>query len=481
MLSYAHGVRSFVSIKQSGLDGTVVLSFSRPFSAYVNGSTVRELFEGTVQLLEIPRHVRSQTVDHLLLADQELATSLSEVSSFHVTIPGLTNATEGNVASSAWKKIFQDYASHKADVPMSAPVASAEALKQVLMILFDKLHPREAAAYAMAHALLPTQVIEVLLEEHRTDACFRLVGDIFSTSWQDLESYLLGFFDENREAQSVADSLVSTLKKMLEERSTLDKQKSDAAIARLKQLSFDLPSIEGLVNTVPSTTCRGNLTDNSLYWNLARCRATSHSVARAVNETRGRRERSSLPTTTIVLPVESLRPSYFCHGHVSLLNYATLGTELAAMLLRYIAESSHGAASSHSTAEWLKEALIQGITHNISTCLSKSSSQPLGRLLDEVALQTVAFQLALRASKSGSRASAWARIENAADAPAWKQTYFVKYCQRLCSKGVSHSLTTTLDAALVCNAVVMNSPEFARLFRCERGDSMVPSEYCLAV
>ncbi|KAH7943200.1 hypothetical protein HPB52_006342 [Rhipicephalus sanguineus] len=127
-----------------------------------------------------------------------------------------------------------------------------------------------------------------------------------------------------------------------------------------------------------------------------------------------------------------------------------------------------------------KETLLPGLTSNISTCLSRSSqNRLLDKLLDHIALQTVAFQVALRASKS--YASAWTRIENAADAPAWKQTYFVKYCQRLCSKDASRSSTAALDAAIVCNSVVMNSREFAQLFRCERGDPMVPSAYCSAL
>ncbi|KAL1474053.1 hypothetical protein MTO96_038272 [Rhipicephalus appendiculatus] len=190
------------------------------------------------------------------------------------------------------------------------------------------------------------------------------------------------------------------------------------------------------------------------------------------------RERSSLSTDAILLPLESLRHSSFCHGHDSLLNYATLGTEMTATLLRYFAEPQAGAASSHTTAEW-KQSLLPGVTTNISTCLSRTSqNRMLGRSLDDIALQTVAFQVALQASKA--HASAWARIENAADAPAWKQTYFVKYCQRLCGKDASRSSKGELDAAVVCNFVVMNSPEFAQLFRCERADPMVPSEYCLA-
>lgn len=87
--------------------------------------------------------------------------------------------------------------------------------------------------------------------------------------------------------------------------------------------------------------------------------------------------------------------------------------------------------------------------------------------------------MALRASKS--HAGAWARIEKAPDAPAWKQTYFVKYCQSLCNDDKLNRSAATLDVALACNSVVMNSPEFAQLFRCERGDPMVPSEYCMVL
>ncbi|KAL3212383.1 hypothetical protein MRX96_035966 [Rhipicephalus microplus] len=127
-----------------------------------------------------------------------------------------------------------------------------------------------------------------------------------------------------------------------------------------------------------------------------------------------------------------------------------------------------------------KEGFFPAISANISTCLLRTStSRQFGRWLDDIALRTVAFQVALQASKS--HAGAWKRIEQAPDAPAWKQTYFVKYCQSLCKDGGSHTSTNALDAALECNSVVMNSPEFTHLFRCEREDRMVPSEYCLAL
>ncbi|KAH7949254.1 hypothetical protein HPB49_006642 [Dermacentor silvarum] len=356
---------------------------------------------------------------------------------------------------------------------------SVQNLKRIFTILFDKLNPREAAIYSMAHVLLPTELLEVLLDDNRNDACFRLIADTLGTSWQDIESYLLGFFDENHEVQSVADSLVSTLEKMLRENYAPDKEKSGAAIAKLKQLRFNVLPGEGLASILQGTACRGNLSDRSLYRNVLLCRGSSQNVRTAKNDTTRRRERSSLSTTTILLPVESFRPSSFCHGHDNPLNYATLGTELAATLLRYISEPLDGAASPTSEAG-RRETLIPALTTNISACLAKTSTRrPLGKVLEDIASQTVAFQVALQASKS--HANVWTHLENAADAPAWKQTYFVKYCQRLCSKGTSHSFAAALDAALVCNLVVMNSPEFAQLFTCERGDPMVPADYCLAL
>ncbi|KAH7950223.1 hypothetical protein HPB49_021287 [Dermacentor silvarum] len=360
-----------------------------------------------------------------------------------------------------------------------AVTVRVEILKRIFTILFDKLNPREAAIYSMAHVLLPSELLEVLLDDNRNDACFRLIADTLGTSWQYLESYLLGFFDENHEEQSVADSLLSTLEKMLRENYAPDKEKSGAAIAKLKQLRFDVLSMEGLASNLQDTACRGNLSDRSLYRNVLLCRGSSHNVRTAKNDATRRRERSSLSTTTILLPVESFRPSSFCHGHDNPLNYATFGTDLAATLLRYVSEPLGGAASPTSEAG-RRETLIPALTTNISACLAKTSTRrPLGKVLEDIASQTVAFQVALQASKS--HASVWTRLENAADAPAWKQTYFVKYCQRLCSKGASHSFTAALDAVLVCNLVVMNTPEFAQLFTCEHGDPMVPAEYCLAL
>ncbi|KAH7949585.1 hypothetical protein HPB49_012414 [Dermacentor silvarum] len=376
-------------------------------------------------------------------------------------------------------QIIEAYSFRSANVSRSAVTVRVEILKRIFTILFDKLNPREAAIYSMVHVLLPSELLEVLLDDNRNDACFRLIADTLGTSWQDIESYLLGFFDENHEAQSVADSLLSTLEKMLRENYAPDKEKSGAAIAKLKQLRFDVLSMEGLASNLQDTACRGNLSDRSLYRNVLLCRGSSHNVRTAKNDATRRRERSSLSTTTILLPVESFRPSSFCHGHDNPLNYATLGTDLAATLLRYVSEPLGGAASPTSEAG-RRETLIPALTTNISACLAKTSTRrPLGKVLEDIASQTVAFQVALQASKS--HASVWTRLENAADAPAWKQTYFVKYCQRLCSKGASHSFTAALDAALVCNLVVMNTPEFAQLFTCEHGDPMVPAEYCLAL
>ncbi|KAH7942977.1 hypothetical protein HPB52_003047 [Rhipicephalus sanguineus] len=475
--SFAHGIRSLASF-ESGLNGTVVVSFSRPFSAYLNRRSARAVIDSVTQLLDIPKD-HTYKASNLLLADQELATLLIEANTFYVTLEHLASATGGRITSSAWKKIVQDYGFHSANALSSAPIVSVERLKQVFTIIFDKLNPQETAVYTIAHALLPTQILEVLFDDHRTYACFRLVSETLGTTWQDLESYLLGFFDENHEAHSVAYSVASTFEKMLEGKFAHDKQNSGVAIAKLKKLRFDMPSVEGLANFVPSTACRGNLSEHSLYRNLMRCKESRQNAAAANNAALRRRKRSSLATSSILLSVESFRPSSFCHGHDSLLNYATLGTELAATLLRYVAGPLDGAAVSHSTAEW-KKAVFPGITANISTCLSRSSrSSELGRLLDDVALQTVAFQVALRASKS--QAGAWARIEKAPDAPAWKQTYFVKYCQSLCNDDKLNRSAATLDVALACNSVVMNSPEFAQLFRCERGDPMVPSEYCMVL
>ncbi|XP_065283716.1 uncharacterized protein [Dermacentor albipictus] len=478
LLWNAHGIMPFMYL-ESGRNETIAISFSRPFSAYLNTSSVYAVLKGVTQLFETSNDVRSKVTDRLVGADRELAAALTEVDTFHLTIEGLAATTEGDIAKSAWQKIIQAYSSRNGIVSSSAATVSVESLKRIFTVLFDKLAPREAAIYSMAHALLPTQVLAVLLDDHRIDACFRLIGDTLGTSWRDLESYLLGFFDENHEAQSVADSLVSTLEKMLRQNYALDKEKAGAAVAKLKKLRLDMLSVEGLASILKSTACRGNVSDRSLYRNVIQCRGSSQNVRSAKNDTTRRRERSSLSTTTILLPVESFKPSSFCHGRDNLLNYATLGTDLASRILRYVSEPLGGAASSVSEAG-SRETLVPALTTNVSTCLSKKSTRrPLGKVLEGVASQMVAFQVALQASKS--HASVWSRLENAADAPAWKQTYFVKYCQRLCSKAMSDSFTAALDAALVCNLVVMNSPEFAQLFACERGDPMVPSEYCLAL
>ncbi|KAH7943889.1 hypothetical protein HPB52_012539 [Rhipicephalus sanguineus] len=70
----------------------------------------------------------------------------------------------------------------------------------------------------------------------------------------------------------------------------------------------------------------------------------------------------------------------------------------------------------------------------------------------------------------------WRRNNAAADS---KETYFAKYRQRLCTNHTSDWFTAaTSDVVPACNLVVMNSPEFAQVFLFERGDWMVPSEYC---
>ncbi|KAL1474264.1 hypothetical protein MTO96_038115 [Rhipicephalus appendiculatus] len=102
----------------------------------------------------------------------------------------------------------------------------------------------------MVHTLLPTHILEVLFDDHRTYSCIRLVGETLGTTWHELQSYVLGFFDEKHEAQSIADSLISTLQNMLQDKSALNKDKSDAAIDKLKKLRFDMPTVEDMASLV---------------------------------------------------------------------------------------------------------------------------------------------------------------------------------------------------------------------------------------
>ncbi|KAL1474052.1 hypothetical protein MTO96_038271 [Rhipicephalus appendiculatus] len=172
LLFYAHGIRSFIYF-ESGLNGTVTVSFSRPFSAYLDRRSVHAVVDGVTKLLNISEDQHYKVVN-LMLADQELATVLAEVNTFHATLEVLASASGGGITSSAWKNVVQDYGTPSAYASSSAPSNSVEHLRQVFTVLFAKLRPREAAVYAMVHTLLPTHIVEVLFDDHRTYACIRL-------------------------------------------------------------------------------------------------------------------------------------------------------------------------------------------------------------------------------------------------------------------------------------------------------------------
>ncbi|KAH6943568.1 hypothetical protein HPB50_024341 [Hyalomma asiaticum] len=482
LLAHVYGIRSFMRL-QSGPNGSVAVSFARPFSAYLNRSTVRAIFRGVKELLGTPSYESSGAVDNIVDADEELATILTKASTVRVTIESLVNTTEPYVSRREWETIIEAYNSRDAgESTARAGGFGVEKLQAVFAIIFDKLDSRESAIYSTAHAFLPAQLLEVQQSDHRTDACFRLVENTFGASWRNLVPYLLGLFDENHEVQSMAESLVSTFERMRRKhRSLFSRDTSGAAVvAKLKQLRFSAPKLEeDLVIMAYNTPCRGNLSGHSLYRNLMQCSRSNRRVRPANNGTVRRKERWGLPTITILMSSDTFRPASFCHDRDSPFNYATLGTSMAATFLRYATEQQSPFASSSAA----KGTVFDAALSNVTTCLARTSPElrgTYGWLLEEISLQTVAFQAALRASES--RPSVWRRLKNAADAPAWKQTYFVKYCQSLCAKDVSKSSTAAKSGvALACNMVVMNSPKFAELFRCEHGDRMVPTEYCLAL
>ncbi|KAK8781218.1 hypothetical protein V5799_017434 [Amblyomma americanum] len=330
----------------------------------------------------------------------------------------------------------------------------------------------------MAHALLPEPVIKALYEYDRSEACLRVVANLFGAIWEDLETYILGLFDENHEAESVARTVVSTLKSMLSSSPRLERSPEVlTALAKLDKVRFDMPSAGDFIAALGKGTSNlGHLSAKSLYWNIMQWQRNlargKDIVKNGKNESRGR---SGLSAGTLALTAESFKPLSFCHGQHNLLNYATLGTELAAALLRYVREETDGVATSS------KGSIISALTNNMTICLGpETTGLSSWKLLPQVALQAVAFQVALEASKSHASAS-HAGSEAFADAPARQQTFFIKYCQAQCAKDVARSDSAPLDLQRMCNLVVMNSPEFTRLFSCERGDPMVPADYCLAV
>ncbi|KAK8781220.1 hypothetical protein V5799_017436 [Amblyomma americanum] len=473
-LSYNYGIKPFLSFETSP-SRTLTIRFSRPFSSSLKVSAVEEIFSAVTALFYADQSSRWNTTKNLLATDEELTKkTLANLKPAAVSKNVQVSATEQGSEGSDWKKIVEAYISQWSDEGTD----KNEGIKPVFSVLFRRIKLEELVVYSMAHALLPEPVIKALHEFDRSEACLRVVANLFGAIWEDLETYILGLFDENREAESVARTVVSTLQSMLSSSPRLNRsQEVLTALAKLDKVRFDMPSAGDFIAALGKGTSNlGHLSATSLYWNIMQWQrnlARGKDIAKnGKNESRGR---SGLSTGTLALTAESFKPSHFCHGQHNLLNYATLGTELAAALLRYVREETDDVATSS------KGSIISALTNNMTTCLGRETTGLSSwKLLPQVALQAVAFQVALEASKSHASASD-AGSETFADAPARQQTFFVKYCQAQCAKDVARSDSAPLDLQRMCNLVVMNSPEFTRLFSCLRGDPMTPADYCLAL
>ncbi|KAH9365748.1 hypothetical protein HPB48_008064 [Haemaphysalis longicornis] len=417
-----------------------------------------------------------KSVDKVVAADRELEKISAHQSTARISLENLASASRKVVNIVEWQSIIETYTPRSVHwYEIRTP--EVDILGKVFSIMFDRLEPAEAVLYSVSHALLPTQMVEALQRNRDSNICLKLLKDTFAPVWSDLEQYLMGFFDDSQEAESIAASVTHVLKKRLTLKSSFaDFDRPSAIIAKLDKLSLDVPSTRDFVNIGQRMPKLGNLSDQSLYENIIlRQKAAGQSETAEENETSGGRGRARLARGTVTLPNDSFKPSSYCHGHLNLLNYATLGVDIAEALLRHIGATVPKVARTGS--------IFKPLPGNLIACLEKevrnlsSSRQGSSTSLEQIALSMAAFQVALEASK----VQALPHLENAWDEPAWRQTFFAKYCQTLCGRSATGSGSAWVDAALACNLVVMHSPEFTRLFRCQTGEPMVPSQYCSAL
>ncbi|KAK8777633.1 hypothetical protein V5799_021182 [Amblyomma americanum] len=481
LLSYNYGSKPFVSFESSA-SRALTIRFSRPFSSYLNKSAVEAIFMNVAEVFYAEKKARLNVINALMSADKELGKALAGVKIYNSSPKAIARAAGEYVNPGEWRKIVGTYISPD-ERRSEETVEEAEGMKEVFNVLFRRLKPDEATVYAMSHALMPKPMVQLLLEDDRSEACLLLVRNLFGAVWEDLETYILGFFDDNHEAESVATTVLSTLNAMLSSHPRYaNEAEARTALVKLDKVRFDIPSAKDFVPTLGKITPdMSYVSANSLYRNILLSQMSPGPGTNiAKNRTDSSRVKSGLSASSVALSAESFRPLSFCHGDYTELNFATLGTELAAALLRYVREPYDEVLPSSSPT---KRSIFSALTSNVTACL-ESESKDLSSLkvIRQVALQTVAFQISLEAMKSRAiartRPQTW---EEAPDAPARQQTFFVRYCQAQCAKNQDRSGVATLDAAHACNLVVMNSPEFTRLFQCERGDQMVPAEYCLAL
>lgn len=440
-----------------------------------NETTVKFVFDVVNKLLGEGK-LTSKSIDKVVAADRELEKISAHQSTARISLDNLASASRKGVNIVEWQSIIETYTPrsvHWSEIR----TAEVDILGEVFRVIFNRLEPAEAVLYSVSHALLPKQMMEALQRNRDSNICLKLVKDTFGPVWSDLEQYLMGFFDDSQEAESISSSVTHVLKKKLTSKSSFTNfDRSSAIVAKLEKLSLDVPSTQDFVNLGQRMPKLGNLSDQSLYENIILFQKYSGQSKTAINnETFGGRDRARLAKGAVTLPSDSFKPSSYCHGHLNLLNYATLGVDIAEALLRHIGAA---VANVGGTSSGFKP-----FPGNLSACLEKearnlsSRRQGSSMSLEQIALSMAAFQVSLEASK----VQVLPHLENAWDEPAWRQTFFVKYCQTLCGRSATGSGSAWFDAALACNLVVMHSPEFTRLFRCEPGEPMVPSQYCSAL
>ncbi|CAN7976733.1 unnamed protein product [Ixodes persulcatus] len=351
--------------------------------------------------------------------------------------------------------------------------------KKVFSILFNTVNVSEVAEYIVLHALLPQSLLQLNRLEQDDGACFNLTRRTFKDVWNDLTAYLLVSDDRSGDAHFIIANITVALKKLLSQKFLFETSADvSTAITKLDRIEVKLPKPE-ITSVKKRMKGLDQMNASSLYKNILELgRFTATKTADDISNSPTPLKRVIYSNHSLIVPTEALKPPLYCRGVYSFLNYATLGVASAEALLSAL--DGPFAADKHNGSHDYSQR-IDAKLKDVKQCLALS----VGRIAaDGVASETWprklqisvgALQTALEASlveiNSGSQVDDLMK-------PAMEQTFFARYCQRLCA-GESEDISgDTVPPNVLCNVAVMNSPRFTTLFGCVRGDEMMPSRQC---
>lgn len=468
-LSLRWGISTFLSLSVDS-SGSFVIRLGKPLTLFMTDDdlkvaveTLTELLNGTVTDASpgtIFAAVKAVDGELSLLTRQPVKevripfTKLSEI-----LVLSLTN----------WTRIVDTSVGTRLTSNATAIVAGIETIKSALGIVLGLKDLNVVRIYTLLHAILPQDFVTASSQENdgfKAQHCTVVVRGVFEVVWKDVVIRSLTRPETLNDVQFMSTAVVVSLKKLLRQSSLFDTVESLATVlSKLDRIHFNLPRTRSDLTLSAKLSGLTDLNVTNYYANLLK---TQRFVATRLGRPEERGLDPDVPrvlyhSDVIEVAAASLTAPGICYGSPKVLNYASVGFDIAEQLLNAI--------------EW--PPVLRG---NFSAArLSKlySCSSELVKMLgeEEVAHWNLGKVVRLRSAfEAVSEATKLeARREGSGEAePAVVQTLLARYCRRWWNATASGGLSSKVK----CNVALMGQSEFLNLFRCEEDQRMVPKRQC---